>query len=226
MNIDIFGVNEVIWEGTGVIRNSGKIFYYSCSEDTTVLKHGVGILINDNTRVSVKIFVPVLERVVITQLLGKPVNINFIQAYAPTVDKSERFYQQLDQSLKATKSHEINIVLFDFNAKVGEGDVEHVVEQYELGQRNDQDERLIQYFQDKDLVIKNTWYKLSPRRIYTWKSPLDGRQDIVNNPAAAIIKIKLATAKRKNPKKSLNIKKLKNSDTKLACKEAINSKFS
>lgn len=109
--------------------------------------------------------------------------------------------------MKSTKSHEINIVLFDFNAKVGEGDVEHIVEQYDLGQRNDRGERLIQYFQDKDLVITNIWYKLPPRRIYTWKSPLDGHQDIVSNPVAAIIKIKLAAAKRKNPKKIIEHQK-------------------
>lgn len=262
INIDILGISEVRWKGTGTIHTSGKTFYFSCSDDTDPNhRHGVGILINDNLRASVKNFVPISERVILVQMLGKPVNINIIQAYAPTTDGSEeeleQFYQQLDQALKLTKTQEINIVLGDFNAKVGKGAVEHVVGCYGLGQRNERGERLIQYCQDRDLVITNTWYELPARRLYTWKSPLDGHQGIVrnqidyvainrrfkntitkvttlpgadvgsdHNPVVANIKVRLAKAKRKNTKKSLNIKNLKDANIKSVYKEQINHKFS
>lgn len=72
------------------------------------------------------------------QLLGRPININIIQVYAPTADKPEEevenFYKQLDQVLKLTKPNEINIILGDLNAKVGKGRMGSVIGDWGLGE--------------------------------------------------------------------------------------------
>lgn len=52
-------------------------------------------------------------------------NINIIQAYALTADKSNEeikdFYRQPEGVFRLAKTNEIKIILGDFNAKVGEG---------------------------------------------------------------------------------------------------------
>lgn len=67
----------------------------------------------------------VSERVMVLQLLDKPININIIQAYV-TADKSDEnddFYKQLGQSLELTKLNKINTLMGDFNVILGEGRV-------------------------------------------------------------------------------------------------------
>lgn len=77
------------------------------------------------------------------QLGGIAKNLNSIQVYSPTVDKSERdiqaFYAAIKQLKSYSKSGEITLVLFDFNAKVGKGRSEDIVGEYGLGDRNDRE---------------------------------------------------------------------------------------
>jgi len=66
------------------------------------------------------------------QLKNRPVNINIIQVYAPTADKEkediDNFYEQLREILRSVKTHEINMIIGDFNAKVGREITEGVVD--------------------------------------------------------------------------------------------------
>ena len=62
--------------------------------------------------------------------------------------------------MKSCKSHEVTIVMGDFNAKVGEGKEGRTGGPHGLGERN-------------DLFILNTWFNVHPRRRYTRTSPGD-----------------------------------------------------
>ena len=42
--------------------------------------------------------------------------------------------------------------------------------QYGLGTRNKREERLIEFCQQNELIITNTYFKQHPRKLYTWKS--------------------------------------------------------
>lgn len=57
------------------------------------------------------------------------VDVNIIQA--PTADKPDieikNFYNKIKELLKCTTTSEVNIIMGDFNAKVGQGEVEGVV---------------------------------------------------------------------------------------------------
>ena len=67
------------------------------------------------------------------------------------------------------------------NAKIGQGKVEDVVGGFGLGVRNKRGEQLIEFCQEMDITIMNTFFKLPPRRLYTWRSPADNNQRIVRN---------------------------------------------
>ena len=146
LKIGILGVSEMWWPLSGKRNINNHVVYYSGNEDKNH-RNGVGIIITKNIEGSVINFVPFSDRLMLLQLKGNPININLIQAYAPTADKSEieieRFYEDLKELLKITKSGEVTIILGDFNAKIGKGRVENIVGEYGLGERSDRGDRLV-----------------------------------------------------------------------------------
>ncbi|XP_029174698.1 uncharacterized protein LOC114943274 [Nylanderia fulva] len=113
------------------------------------------------------------------QLHGKPFDINLIQIYAPTSEKRydndvEVLYDTIRDTLQGLQSDNVNLVMGDFNAKIGQGRRTDIVGDHGLGESNERGDRLFEFCQETEMVVTNTWYKLPKRRLYTWKSPLDG----------------------------------------------------
>ncbi|CAH2096300.1 unnamed protein product [Euphydryas editha] len=69
----------------------------------------------------------------------------------------------------------------DLNARVGSGEVPGTVGKFGLGARNERGDLLVQFCQEKELVIANTLFQLPPRRLYTWTSPAHMKDNIVRN---------------------------------------------
>ena len=111
------------------------------------------------------------------KLGGAPFNVNIIQAYAPTSDHSdeevEEFYESIQNVMKHTKSGEINIVMGDWNAKVGNQHDYPVTGGFGLGERNERGEKLVNFCFSFKFVIANTLFQQPKRRTYTWRSPGD-----------------------------------------------------
>ena len=103
--------------------------------------------------------------------------INIIQVYAPTTDHDdeevEKLYDDIKNVMKYAKSGEINIVMGDWNAKVGEQQEYPVSGKFGLGDRNDRGQRLVEFCWTTKLAITNTLFEHPSRRLYTWKSPGD-----------------------------------------------------
>ena len=122
-------------------------------------------------------FCPVSDRIIMAKLKGKPFNINIIQVYAPTTDHDdeevEKFYDDIENVMKYAKSGEINIVMGDWNAKVGEQQEYPVSGKFGLGDRNDRGQRLVEFCWTTKLAITNTLFEHPSRRLYIWKSPGD-----------------------------------------------------
>lgn len=184
LNINILGLSEVRWPGSGSCAAEGGTFYYSGNDDRDHY-NGVGIILDKLTSMSVINFVPYSDRIMMIQLQTKIGRMNLIQVYAPTADKNddeiEIFYEQLQYILKLTKKRDVTIVMGDYNAKIGEGGYQDYVGKFGLGQRNERGDRLLQFCVEEDLVISNTLFKLPKRRLYTWKAPGDDEVRIIRN---------------------------------------------
>jgi len=184
LQIDILGCSETRWPNSGQCTIDEHHIYFS-GDETTRNRNGVAIILNKQTNVAVRGFIPISSRVALIKIKAKPFDLNVIQAYAPTSESNdteiEEFYEQLKAALKHTKKEEVNIILGDMNAKVGKGIVEHVVGGFGLGVRNERGERLIEFCQEMDFTIMNTFFKLPDRRLYTWRSPADNNNRIVRN---------------------------------------------
>ena len=174
LKVNILGLSEVKWTGSGKIEDEDRVFYYAGGE-----KHekGVGIMMNKCVSKSVIGFWPVSERVILVKISGHPFNMNIIQVYAPTSERPEEevdlFYDQMEDAIKQCKSQDIIITLGDFNAKVGGEKFENVVGPFGLGTRNERGERLISWCDTHNLMLTNTWFRKHERLLWTWKSPGD-----------------------------------------------------
>ena len=66
-------------------------------------------------------------------------------------------------------------IIGDWNGKVGSQETPGVTGKSGLGVLNEEGQRLIEFCQEKALVIANTLFQQHKRRLYTWTSP-DGQQ--------------------------------------------------
>lgn len=143
------------------------------------------MLLTDKVSQSVKDFVPMNDRIMMMKLETTHRIMNIIQTYAPTKDRPddeiEQFYRNLEEIMRTTKKGEIITVLGDLNAKIGEGADGNHVGAYGLGVRSERGDRLIQFCNEQNLTITNTFFKLHPRRLYTWTSPGHTKENIIRN---------------------------------------------
>ena len=109
---------------------------------------------------------------------GKPFNIMVIQAHAPTSNAEEAevewFYEDLQDLLELTPQKDVLIITEDWSAKVGSQETPGVTGKFGCGVQNEAGQRLIEFCQEKALVIANTLFQQHKRRLYTWTSP-DGQ---------------------------------------------------
>ena len=174
MNNDILGLCETRWTDNGKVTYENHTLVYSGGKEHS---RGVGIIMKNTVAASMIGYFPISERVMMLKLKGQPFDISIIQGYAPTSDYSdnevEMFYDEMKNAMKYVKCGEVVIVMGDFNAKVGNEKHSNIVGKYGLGTRNDRGRRLIQFCEEYNLMVTNTWFQHPKRRLYTWKSPGD-----------------------------------------------------
>ena len=118
------------------------------------------------------------DRMISVRFQGKPLNITVIQVYVPTSNAEEaeveRFYEDLQDLLELTSKKDVLFIIGDWNAKVGSQETPGVTGKFGLGIRNEAGQKLIEFCQEKALVIANTLFQQHKRSLYTWTSP-DGQ---------------------------------------------------
>lgn len=183
MNIGIMGVSEMRWPNSGEMKVEDHTVFYSGTDGSH--EHGVGVIISPNIAHCITNFVPISDRAMLLQVSASPVNINILQVYAPTADKPEDqvvgFYHSINTIIEKIPKHELLMVMGDFNARLGAGIRSLHVGEHGLGERNERGDLLETFAESNDLVVMNTFFRLPPRRLYTWKSPQDKPGRIVRN---------------------------------------------
>jgi len=127
------------------MANSGK-------NDKTIIYSGghehqrrVALILNKRLSKSILGCWPTSNRLLLVKLKGSPFSINMIAAYAPTTDADEQmieeFYDSQDELYSNCKLQEKNILMGDFNAKVGCKKHGKTVGPHGLGMRNERGER-------------------------------------------------------------------------------------
>ena len=100
-----------------------------------------------------------------------------IQVYAATQDYDdetiEEIYEQIQSAVSYTKSSDIICSIGNLNTKVGNVKDSKIIGNYGLGEQNERGQRLIEFCNENNMVIMNTWFQQLLCRLYTWKSPGD-----------------------------------------------------
>ena len=120
MNIDILGISELKWTGTGEL-NSDDQYIYNCGQES-LRRNGVAFIVNKRAQNAVLGCNLKNNRMILVHFQGKPFNITVIQVYAPTTDvkdgKADQFYEDLQDFLELTAKKDILFIIGDWNAKV------------------------------------------------------------------------------------------------------------
>ena len=144
-NVDILGISELKWTGTGEF-NSDDHYVYSCGQES-LRRNGVAIIVNKRVRNAVLECDLKNDRMISVCFQGKPFNIMVIQAYAPTSNTEEAevewFYEDLPDLLELTPKKDVLFIIGGWNAKVGSQETPGVTGKFGLGMRNEAGQRLI-----------------------------------------------------------------------------------
>ena len=86
----------------------------------------------------------------------------------------EWFYEDLQDLLELTPPKDVLSLIGDWNAKLGSQETPGVTGKFGPVVQNEAGQRLIEFCQEKSLVIANTLFQQHKKRLYTWTSP-DGQ---------------------------------------------------
>ena len=102
VNVDILGISELKWTGTGEFNSDDHYIYY-CGQES-LRRNGVAIMVNNRVRNAVLGCSLKNNRMISVCFQGKPFNITVIQVYAPTSNAEEAevewFYEDLQGLLE------------------------------------------------------------------------------------------------------------------------------
>ena len=137
---------------------------------------GVGILVKEELREKVVDVRRKSDRVVVVVLLFEKQVIRVISAYGPQagrpLDEKHRFYDELAVEYEPQNPSEVVFGLGDFNGHVGEeiNGFEGVHAGNGIRKRNAEGRMLLEFFDEKELCVANTWFKKTDKRKITTKS--------------------------------------------------------
>ncbi|XP_017302944.1 craniofacial development protein 2-like [Diaphorina citri] len=177
LEADICGLSETFWNDSSDFNAT-----LPCGENFRIIysggdqrRRGVAFVLNQKVSHLVNSVHIVSERVIGIKINTTPVNTFIIQAYAPTLDSNEeeknKFYDDLNDTLKHKAFQEILIVMGDFNAKVGNSKIDNIVGPHGLGTINSAGQDLINFCNENNMFICNTWFYQKQSARHTWTSP-------------------------------------------------------
>lgn len=121
---DIHGCSEVRWPISGHRMVDDYHTYTIQGNSSSRNRNGVAIIVKKEVKSEIIEFAFISDRGGTPIISAIPTNMNIIICYAQNTKSIERtikiFYHNIQDALKTTKKHDINIVLGDFNAKVGD----------------------------------------------------------------------------------------------------------
>ena len=146
---NIIGLSEVRRKGKGriILNSTGHTAYYSGSDEQ---RHGVVFMVNKNIAHNVIGFRGLSDRAAeLTVRINKRYLLKCVQVYLPTTsypdEEIEKVYEEIDNIIINRKAH-YNIVMGDFNAKVGPGEIrETCTGSYDIGTRNRRGDMLVEF---------------------------------------------------------------------------------
>jgi exonuclease III len=174
--LDLVSVQEVRWQKEGTKRAEDYTFFYGKGDEDHPL--GTGFFVH-------KRIIPAVRRVEFVSdgmsyiiIRGRWCNIIVLNVHAPCEDKSDdvkdSFYEELACVFDQFPRYNMNILLGNFNAKVGKEDILKPTSRNDSSHEisNDNVVRVVNFATSKNLVVKGTMFPHRSIYKYTWTSPV------------------------------------------------------
>lgn len=117
--LQVIGVAETRWSCEGYFTHEENTIYYSGAEKQS--QHGVAVIVSKEVSRSVMGYHAKNDRLISVRFKAKPVNITFIQVYAPTSNADDEtidgFYSDLQALIDDSPQSDMLIVAGDMNAR-------------------------------------------------------------------------------------------------------------
>src|SRR6478609_4567543 len=129
--LSIMGVSEVTWkDGGDFVRDGYRVMYAG----GPTCQRGVAVITEAKVAERVTEIDRFGDQIMVVKVKTDPVDMVTVQAYLPTTDDEDeevdKLYDQLEEILGKQKGTNDVIVMGDFNAVVGEGKEDRVVEKW------------------------------------------------------------------------------------------------
>jgi len=175
--VDVCCIQEVRWRGKSArfmgVRGRRYKLWWSGNDEG---QGGVGILIKEELCEKVIEVRRKSDRIMALVLIFEEEVLRLICAYAPQRGRPEvekdSFYDEMAGEWNVGGAKEIVIGLGDFNGHIGkEADgFEGVHGGNGIGKRNMEGKRLLEFCEEKELCVMNTWYRKNEKRKVTFSS--------------------------------------------------------
>ena len=123
---------------------------------------------------------PISDQIVTARFYGKHCKFTVIQIYAPTNtsndNEKEAFYEQLQEVFNNIPSHDLVILMGDFNSQLSSDRTgyESIKGPFGRGELTDNGERMLEFCVRNEIKIMNTYFRHKNIHKTTWTSP-DGQ---------------------------------------------------
>ena len=142
--------------------NSDDYYTYYCVQES-LRRNGVAIIVNKRVQNSVLGCSLKNYRMISVRFQSKLFNMTVIQVYAPTSNAEEAevewFYADLQDLLELTCKKYILFIIGDCNTKVESQEIPGVTSKLGFGVHNEARQKLIEFCQEKVLIIANTRFQ-------------------------------------------------------------------
>ena len=172
---DITALQEMRMAGQGCHKSTDCDIYYSGHANKRI--YGCGFAVRRRLRHLVSNFAPISERIAAIRIKAQFFNISLICVHAPTNDKDvvakDAFYADLEDTYDRCPTHDVKIVLGDFNGKLGRESIYcPTIGHFSLHQEtNENGMRLIDFATGRNMVISSTKFQHRDIHKATWLSP-------------------------------------------------------
>ncbi|XP_025423466.1 craniofacial development protein 2-like [Sipha flava] len=176
--LGVVALQEMRWQDTGSMQISNTTLFFGACDGRR--QAGSGFAVNNKLLTAVKSFKVINPRLTILTLDTKWFGVVFVNVHAPTEDKDDNekddFYSLLDNTLCEIPRGCVQIILGDFNAKIGREECfKPIIGGHSLHQlSNDNGCRLIDLATGRNLRVKSTMFPHKNIHKGIWRSP-DGR---------------------------------------------------
>lgn len=182
---DLIALQEVRWNGDGVMQKKDFDLYYSCHKKDHKL--GTGFLVGKRLKTRVLDFAAINPRMCKLRIKSRFFNITIINVHAPTEDKDDdrkdEFYEILERTYNSCPKHDIKIIIGDANAKVGREEIyrKHIGKHSLHAECNNNGTRLVNFAASKNMIIGSTMFERKDIHKATWTNPSKTYQNQIDH---------------------------------------------